>query len=151
MQLNELAKGLTLKPSVAVLLNGYSQGGATESGLAGAGVITGKETGLAWQTRLGAEALHSTKLGGKPVDLLASAYWVRDANRGARSVQTRFNGSTATGYSAEGSPLGANGLEVGVGAGVTLTPRTSARINGVWQVREGSSQPGVNLGVTVQF
>jgi hypothetical protein len=66
-------------------------------------------------------------------------------------VETRFNGSSAAGYSAAGSALGANGLEVGLGAGVTLTPRTSARLNGVWQVREGSSQPGVNLGVTVQF
>jgi autotransporter-associated beta strand protein len=151
LQTSELAKGLTLKPSVAVLFNGYSQGGAAESGLDGVGVVTRKESGAAWQTRLGFEAMKKAQLGGKAFDLLASAYWVRDANRSARSVETRFNGSSVGGYSAEGSALGANGLELGVGAGVNLTPRTSARLNGVWQVREGSSQPGVNVGVTVQF
>ena len=151
LQTSELAEGLTLKPSVAVLFNGYSQGGAAESGLDGVGVVTRKESGAAWQTRLGLEAMKMAQLGGKAFDLLASAYWVRDANRNPRSVETRFNGSSSGGYSAEGSALGANGLELGVGAGVNLTPRTSARLNGVWQVREGSSQPGVNLGVTVQF
>jgi autotransporter-associated beta strand protein len=151
VQVDEVVKGLTLRPSVAVLFNGYSQAAAAESGLDGVGVVTQKKTAVAWQTRLGYEALKKAQLGGKPVDLLASAYWVRDANRSPRSVETRFNGSSAAGYSAAGSALGANGLEVGLGAGVTLTPRTSARLNGVWQVREGSSQPGVNLGVTVQF
>jgi autotransporter-associated beta strand protein len=151
VQLDEVAQGLTLKPSLAVLFNGYSQGAATESGLDGVGVVTQKKDAVAWQTRLGFEALKKAQLGGKSLDLLASAYWVRDANKNSRSVETRFNGSSAPEYSAEGSALGANALEVGVGAGVTLTPRTSARLNGVWQVREGSSQPGVNLGVTVQF
>ena len=149
--LPEVAKGLTLKPSFAVLLNGYSQGGATESGLAGVGVITEKASGTAWQTRLGLEAAQAVKFAGKAAELNASVYWVRDANKGPRSVATRFNGSNAPGYIAEGEAVGANALEVGVGASLTLTQRTSARLNGVWQVREGSSQPGVNLGLTVRF
>ena len=91
------------------------------------------------------------KAGGKPLDLLASVYWVRDASRGPRSVLTRFNGSSAPGYVGEGGSVGAHALEVGIGAGLTFTQRTSARLNGVWQVRDGSNQPGVNLGVTVQF
>jgi uncharacterized protein with beta-barrel porin domain len=151
LKVSELLEGLTLKPSVAVLLNGYSQGGAAESGLDGVGVITRKESGAALQTRVGYEASKKTQLAGKALDLLASAYWVRDANRNRRSVETRFNGSPAAGYSAAGTALGTHGLEVGVGAGVSLTSRTSARLNGVWQVREGSSQPSVNLGITVQF
>ena len=91
------------------------------------------------------------RMGGKPADLSASVYWVHDADKGARSVSTRFNGANAGSYAADGEAVGANALEVGVSAGVDLTPRTSARINGVWQVREGSSQPGANLGITVRF
>jgi autotransporter-associated beta strand protein len=146
--LPEVAKGLTLKPSFAVLLNGYSQGGATESGLAGVGVITEKVSDTAIQTRLGLEAGHAVKVVGKAAELSASLYWVHDADKGPRSVGTRFNGSNAPGYTAEGEAVGA---EVGLGASLTLTQRTSARLNGVWQVREGSSQPGVNLGLTVRF
>jgi uncharacterized protein with beta-barrel porin domain len=149
--LPEVAKGLTLKPSFAVLLNGYSQGGATESGLAGVGVITEKVSDTAIQTRLGLEAGHAVKVVGKAAELSASLYWVHDADKGPRSVGTRFNGSNAQGYTAEGEAVGANALEVGLGASLTLTQRTSARLNGVWQVREGSSQPGVNLGLTVRF
>ena len=147
----EAAKGLSLKPSFAVLLNGYSQGGASESGLEGVGVTTDKVTGSAWQTRLGTEASKAFKVAGKAADLSASVYWVRDASKGARSANTKFNGSNVAGYSASGEAVGANAVEIGLGAGVDLSKRTSARLNGVWQVREGSSQPGFNLGLTVKF
>jgi uncharacterized protein with beta-barrel porin domain len=151
VNVDELAKGLKIRPSVAVLLNAYTQGGVTESGLPGVGVVASKRADVAWQTRLGYEAVQSSRVVGKKIDLLASAYWVRDASRGSRSVKTRFNGSQAPGYSAQGSALGADGIDLGVGAGVNLTSRTSARLNGVWQVRESSSQPGANLGITVEF
>lgn len=147
----EAAKGLSLKPSFAVLLNGYSQGGSSESGLDGVGVTTDKVTGNAWQTRLGTEASQAFKVAGKAADLSASVYWVRDASKGARSANTKFNGSNVAGYSASGEAVGANAVEIGLGAGVDLSKRTSARLNGVWQVREGSSQPGFNLGLTVKF
>jgi len=147
----EAAKGLSLKPSFAVLLNGYSQGCISESGLDGVGVTTEKVTGSAWQTRLGTEASQAIKVAGKGADLSASVYWVRDAAKGARSTNTRLNGSNAASYSASGEAVGANAVEIGLSAGVDLSKRTSARLNGVWQVREGSSQPGFNLGLTVKF
>ena len=140
-----------MKPSFAVLLNGYSQGAATESGLPGVGVVTEKVLGTAWQTRLGLEAAQTVKVAGKAAEVSASLYWVRDAGRGPRSVTTSFNGSSAPGYVADGEAVGANAFEAGLGASLTLTQRTSARLNGVWQVREGSSQPSVNLGLTVRF
>jgi uncharacterized protein with beta-barrel porin domain len=133
------------------LANGYSQGAASESGLSGVGVATEKTSDTAWQTRLGLEAMKAVSVQGKALDLLASLYWVRDASRSARTVATRFNGSGAPAYMAEGDSVGANAFEAGIGASLTITPRTSARLNGVWQVRENSSQPGVNLGITVRF
>ena len=84
---------------------------------------------------------------------MASAYWVHDYNAGARSVNAQFIGADAAAgsYRSAGEKIGSDAFEVGIGAGVSVTERTTVRANGSWQIRDGSNQPSLNLGVTVQF
>jgi len=153
LNIPNVAGSYLVKPSVALLCNGYSQNGVSESTGDGAALTTDRVSKSAWQSRLGSEISRSFKAGTKPAALLASAYWIHDFDRAARSVNTRFSGasSAAGSYTTSGDAFGADGFELGLGASVALSPRTSARLNGSWQIRDGSNQPGVNLGLTVQF
>jgi len=153
LNIPNVAGSYLVKPSVALLCNGYSQNGVSESTGDGAALTTDRVSKSAWQTRLGSEISRSFKAGTKPAALLASAYWIHDFDRAARSVNTRFSGasSAAGSYTTSGDAFGADGFEFGLGASVGLSPRTSARLSGSWQIRDGSNQPGVNLGLTVQF
>jgi outer membrane autotransporter protein len=153
LNIPKVAGSYLVTPSVALLCNGYSQNGVSESTGDGAALNTDRVSKSAWQSRLGSEISRSFKAGTKPAALLASAYWIHDFDRAARSVNTRFSGasSAAGSYTTSGDAFGADGFELGLGASVALSPRTSARLNGSWQIRDGSNQPGVNLGLTVQF
>ncbi|NBV86158.1 MAG: autotransporter domain-containing protein [Verrucomicrobia bacterium] len=140
-------------PSIAILRNGYSQDGTSESGADGAALTTDRVRGDAWQARVGSEVSRPFKAGKSPANLLASAYWIHDFNRSARTVNTRLSGvsSAAGSFTTSGEPVGGDGLELGLGATVALTKRTSARLSGNWQIRDGLNQPNLNLGLTVQF
>ncbi len=140
-------------PSLAILRNGYRQDGASESGADGANFTTDRSRGDSWQSRLGSEISRPFKAGRAPANLLASAYWIHDFNRGARTVNTRISGvsSAAGSFTTSGEPVGGNGLELGLGATVALTKRTSGRLSGNWQIRDGLNQPNLNLGLAVQF
>ena len=153
LNIPKVAGSYLVTPSLALLCNGYSQNGVSESTGDGAALTTDRVSKSAWQTRLGSEISRSFKAGTKPANLLASAYWIHDFDRAARSVNTRFSGasSAAGSYTTSGDAFGADGFEFGLGASVGLSPRTSARLSGSWQIRDGSNQPGVNLGLTVQF
>jgi len=153
LNIPKVAGSYLVTPSLALLCNGYSQNGVSESGADGAALTTDRVSKSAWQSRLGSEISRSFKAGTKPAALLASAYWIHDFDRAARSVNTRFSGasSAAGSYTTSGDAFGADGFEFGLGASVGLSPRTSARLSGSWQIRDGSNQPGVNLGLTVQF
>jgi len=153
LNIPKVAGAYLVTPSLALLCNGYSQNGVSESNADGAALTTDRVSKSAWQSRLGSEISRTFKAGTKPANLLASAYWIHDFDRAARSVNTRFSGasSAAGSYSTSGDAFGADGFELGLGATIALSPRTSARLNGNWQIRDGSNQPGVNLGLTVQF
>jgi autotransporter-associated beta strand protein len=147
------AENMQLTPSMAVQWNGYNQSAVNEAGAGGASVLSGSRSANAVQTRLGTEAARGFKLSGKEGQLTASAYWLHDFGSTARSVKTRFAGaaSSVEGYESSGEALGADAFELGFGAQLGITSRTSLRASGAWQIRDGSNQPGFNIGVTVQF
>jgi len=147
------AEKLQLTPSLAIQWNGYNQSAVKEAGAGGASVLTDSKSASAVQTRLGTEAARGFTVSGKEGQLTASAYWLHDVGRSARSVKTRFGGASSTvdGFESSGEALGADAFEFGVGAHLGLTRRTTLRANGAWQIRDGGSQPGFNIGVTVQF
>ena len=140
--------------SLALVCNGYSQGGVTESGndSASAGVVTEKKTANALQTRLGSDISRKFKVATRDGVLSTSIHWIHDFDQGGRSTTTRLQGASATtSFDSQGSSIGSDAFEIGVAASVDVTTRAALRAVGNWQLRDGSSQPGFNVGLNVKF
>ena len=150
-----VAGAFHLTPSLALMCNGYAQGRVNENGndSSGAGIVADKKSASAWQTRLGSDLSRAFKISNAEGLLSTSLHWIHDFDRGARSTLTRFQGAgvDASGFDSLGSAVSADAFEFGVSASVEVTTRTTLRASGNWQVREGSSQPGFNVGISVKF
>lgn len=150
-----VAGAFQLTPSFAVICNGYAQGKVNESGSdsSGSGIVADKNSASAWQTRLGSDLSRAFKISNAEGLLSTSLHWIHDFDGGARSTLTRFQGAglDAGGFESLGSAVGPDAFEFGVSASVDVTRRTTLRASGNWQVREGSSQPGFNVGISVKF
>jgi outer membrane autotransporter protein len=104
LNIPKVAGSYLVTPSLALLCNGYSQNGVSESTADGAALTTDRVSKSAWQSRLGSEISRSFKAGTKPANLLASAYWIHDFDRAARSARALQN-PLARGQGRGGRPV----------------------------------------------
>jgi uncharacterized protein with beta-barrel porin domain len=153
--LPNIAGAYQLTPSLGLVCNGYSQGGASETGTdsGAAGLSTEKKSASAWQTRFGSDISRAFKVANVNGVLSSSLHWIHDFDKGARATPTRFQGagSGVGAFNALGSTIGADAFEVGVSASLDVTSRTTVRAGANWQLRDGSSQPGASIGVGIRF
>jgi uncharacterized protein with beta-barrel porin domain len=140
-------------PSFSLLCNGFSQDAVNETGLDGISIATAKKSLTSWQTRIGNDVSRAFKVGGSDGVLSASFHWIHDFDNNARATTATLSGAAAGAgtFRSFGSKVGAETFEFGISAGLEVSKRTTLRAGGNWQVREGASQPGVNVGVSVRF
>ncbi len=146
-------RGFTIVPSLSLVSSGVVQDGLSESGAGPLSVSTQRKTLHTWQTRMGTEVSRKFKVAGNGLGLSSSVNWVHDFNSKPLGTMTQFTeASSAVGaYQSLGSRIGADAIEIGVGAMLDVSERTSVRVNGNWQIRDGSNQPGASVGVNVRF
>lgn len=153
LKLKDTAGKWLVTPSLAVMNSGVRQDGAAESGAGGASVSTDSKSANSWQSRVGTELSRKFKVSTRDAEISSSVHWVHDFSGRALSSQTRFNDvprSLGT-FESAGSRMGADAFELGLGASLGVSERTSVRVNGNWQIRDGCNQPGASFGVNVRF
>jgi autotransporter-associated beta strand protein len=152
-QFENLVRGISVIPSVSIVSSGVVQDGSRESGAGPLSVSTSRRKLSAWQSRTGTEVSRRFTVAGGGLNLSSSVHWVHDFDSKPMSTPTRFNEASGRvgAYQSLGSRVGADAFEFGVGAALEVSERTTIRLNGNCQIREGSNQPGASLGINVRF
>ncbi|MEY5025049.1 MAG: hypothetical protein RLZZ244_577, partial [Verrucomicrobiota bacterium] len=128
-------KGFTLTPSARFIAEGYSQGAALESDMAGLEVKTSRQNVTAFLHQLGLELNRRFKLAERPAAFALSLDWIHQYDAKGRALEMALSGDSSAVFTATGAQMGADAVRMGAAMDVALSERTTLRLSAEHQIQ----------------